>query len=326
MISNRVLSLTLPILLILPACTRGSGTSAADSAAVSDGKAFMTDGAASAAARPPLRPFRHPGLGGLALNASHDLQLTDDQRTSIEQIQGQLSSGDSGSRTTYQDFQAHVAAGIRAGKFDAAQMHADYAAYDTLKQGEQDREADALNALHSTLDADQRTALVAAVRTRQTAVDAQKVPELPDGGVSDRAKQTLTHMTQDLVLDPGQQKRVSDLLAKDERTTILAFPVHKEEQKRHVEAFLAEFEQADFDAKTLDHADAGASAPHEQMEKEVTFLSKLDAILKPDQREKLAAERTPGMQGPHHMMGPGGMGPGGPGGPGMMPMARPAHS
>jgi len=339
MISNRVFALTLPILLIHAACTRDGGTSAADSATASDGNGALTDGAASAAARVPLRPFRHAGLGGLALNAAHDLQLTDEQRTSIEQIQGQLSTGDPGSRTAYQDFQSHLAADIRSAKFDAAQLHADYAAFDATRRAEQDREADALNALHATLDANQRTALVAAVRTRQAAVDGQKLPELPDGGVSDRAKQTLTHMTQDLTLDPGQQKRVSDLLAKDERTTILAFPVHKEEQKKHVDAFVASFEEAQFDAKTLDGVDGGgASAPHEQMEKEVTFLSKLDAILKPDQREKLAAQRTPGPQGPHHMMGPGGMGPGGmpggpammgpggPGGPGMMSMPRPAHS
>ena len=135
-------------------------------------------------------------------------------------------------------------------------------------------------------------------------------------------------------LSPGAalgRSSASNSAVKDERLAASSFPARKEEQKKHADDFIAAFEQADYDAKTqTDSPDAGASA-HEQMEKEVHFLSQLVAILKPDQREKLAAERSPGAQGQHHMM-PGMGGPGGPpgmpgmrpGGPGMpMPMGAP---
>jgi Spy/CpxP family protein refolding chaperone len=335
MIQNRAFVLTIPLhvalasALALSGCTHGASNGASDAA--TDAKATAGDGGALAAARPPLRPFRHSGVAGLAFNAAHEAQLTDDQAKSIEEMQAKLSVADPAQRTAFTDYQTHLNAGTKTGKFDEAQLKADYIAIDAVRHGEEDRDVEALNALHALLTPEQRTVVVNNARAKQAQIDMQKAPPMPDGGVDDRVKATLGRMTTDLTLDASQQKRISDLLVKDERQAASSFPARKEEQKKHADDFIAAFEQADYDAKTqTDSPDAGASA-HEQMEKEVRFLSQLVAILKPDQREKLAAERSPGAQGQHHMM-PGMGGPGGPpgmpgmrpGGPGMpMPMGAP---
>jgi Spy/CpxP family protein refolding chaperone len=329
MIQTRAFVLTIPLhvalasALALSGCTRGTSNGASDAA--TDAKA-TGDGGALAVVRPPLRPFRHGGIAGLAFNAAHEAQLTDEQTTSIEELQAKLSTNDPAQRTAFTDYQTHLNAGTKTGKFDDAQLKADYAAIDAVRHGEEEREAEALNGLHALLTAEQRAVVVNNVRTKEAQIDAQKAPPMPDGGVDDRIKATLNRMTADLTLDTSQQKRVTDLLLKDERQAAGSFPARKEEQKKHADDFITAFEQADYDAKTqTDSPDGGASA-HEQMEKEVRFLSQLVAILKPDQREKLAAERSPAAQGQHHMMPPGMGGPGGPGGPpGMqgMPGMRP---
>jgi Spy/CpxP family protein refolding chaperone len=327
MIQNRAFVLTIPLhvalasVLAFSGCTHGASNGASDAA--TDAKATVGDGGALAAARPPLRPFRHGGIAGLAFNAAHDAQLTDDQAKSIEEIQTKLSTNDPSQRTVFTDYQTHLNAGTKAGKFDDAQLKADYAAIDAIRHGEEDREAEALNALHALLTPEQRTTVVNSVKAKEAQIDMQKPPPMPDGGVDDRIKATITRMTTDLTLDASQQKRVTDLLLKDERQAASSFPARKEEQKKHADDFAAAFEQADYDAKTqAESADAGGAPPHEQMEKEVHFLTQLVAILKPDQREKLAAERSPAAPGQHHMI-PGMGGPGGPGGGPGMPGMRP---
>jgi Spy/CpxP family protein refolding chaperone len=320
MLQNRAFALTFPLhvalasAMALSGCTHGASNGASDAA--TDAKATGDGGAL--AARPPLRPFRHGGMAGLAFNAAHDAQLTDDQAKSIEELQAKLSVSDPAQRTAFTDYQAHVNAGTKSGKFDEAQLKADYAAIDAVRRADEDREVEALNGLHALLTPEQRTIVVNNVRAKQAQIDMQKAPPMPDGGVDDRVKATLTRMTTDLTLDASQQKRVSDLLVKDERLAASSFPARKEEQKKHADDFIASFEQADYDAKAQMDGPDGGTSPHEQMEKEVRFLGQLLAILKPDQREKLAAERSPAAPGQHHMI-PGMGGPGGPGGPPGMP-------
>lgn len=336
MIQNRAFVLTIPLsaalvsVLALAGCTHGASSGSSDAA--TDAKAG--DGGAAAIVRPPLRPFRHGGIAGMAFNAAHEAQLTDDQQKALEEMQTKLAAPDPTQRTVFTDYQAHLNAGTKAGKFDEAQLKADYAAIDAVRRGEEERDAAALNELHALLTPEQRTVVVNAVKAKEAQFDLQKPPPMPDGGVDDRVRATLNRMTTDLGLDASQQKRVSDLLVKDERQAAGSFPARKEEQKKRVEDFVAAFEQADYDASKTENPDAGPS-PHEQMDKEVHFLTSLIAILKPDQREKLAAERAPAPPGGHHMMpgmgGPGGapgmpaMHPGGPGAPGApgMPMGAP---
>ena len=73
-----------------------------------------------------------------------------------EELQAKLSVSDPAQRTAFTDYQAHVNAGTKSGKFDEAQLKADYAAIDAVRRGEEDREVEALNGLHALLTPEQR--------------------------------------------------------------------------------------------------------------------------------------------------------------------------
>jgi Spy/CpxP family protein refolding chaperone len=108
--------------------------------------------------------------------------------------------------------------------------------------------------------------------------------------------------TKDLDLDDAQQKKVQAILdkAKDDKAT----PPDPEATKKKWDSLLSEFEKDTFDAKKLeaftDKAEGRMMGP---MNPKV--LAEILPILKPEQREKLAARME---KGPMHK-GPPGMAP-----------------
>jgi len=317
------LSVALPL---GPLGCKGGGASQATPASSSGSAAVAQASAApssSAAPRPDARPHPRdlPGPAGTLFRAAHDLELTDAQKATLDTLETQLTSGETPREDT-KELQTDVVAGIRAGKLDQAKLRTDFAAADKEMAAEQAKEANALSGLYAALDATERKAVVAAVRTKQAAREAQFAQHNidMDAGAADWAKRRLERMTTQLNLDAAQQKTVGALLAKGDSMSPAAMAAQREEGKKRMDRVLSAFDGDAFDPKKLDLGGLPGSTLHEGLEKDTTFLAQLVPILTPDQREKLASQREhTGLRRPGGMRGPEGRG-GGPGGGGAAPL------
>ncbi|HQP36930.1 MAG TPA: hypothetical protein PLI95_17220 [Polyangiaceae bacterium] len=267
--------------------------------------------------RGPHALRRHEGGGAMMLlRMAREIELREAQKVAVEDIQKSLRTDDAPPGGDFKAIHAVMVAGVRAGKIDNAKLDALRAEAEKAAEARRDKENGALQRLHAALDAAQRKALVAAVRAKQTerkergprpmrggppapsasgaapSASAPAAAPPPAGSAPamtpvEWQKRRLEKLTKDLGLDADQQKKVDALLAK-------AAPkppemnAAREEQKKRAEALLAAFEQDVFDAKKLEQPTPpakkdGAMSLHTQL------LNDLLPILKPEQREKLAA-------------------------------------
>lgn len=247
---------------------------------------------------------RRGGLPGMIAKAARDLpDLKDAQKATLSKIEDGL-GGASPSRTEMKALHDDLMAGIRAGKIDAAKMKAHYDAIDLAVKARQDKEAEAINGIYAALEPAQRKALAAALRTKfaeREAKMAERMKGMPDGGPPDWTKRRLEHLTKDLGLDDAQQKSVGALLAKTPSPA--AMDAARGEMKKKVDALLTAFEKDGFDAKKLDLQTIPGKKAHDGVAQHVDFVTGMLAVLKPEQREKLAASMDKPMGGPG---GPGG--------------------
>jgi Spy/CpxP family protein refolding chaperone len=303
---HRAFGLALPIAMTLAIGCSSTETpppapTATATAAVTAPVATAAPTATSAARDHAKKRWRGGrGIAGMLFHAADDLDLKDAQKATVEKLAEQLRAG--GPRTEMKDYHTALVAQVRAGKIDAAKLDPLHAAVEKAEQARKDKEAEALNGLYAALEPAQRKALVAAVRAKQ-AEHAGKMEKKAED--TDWAKHHLEHLTKQVDLDAAQQKRVEPLMAKDAHPAPDAM---RDEMKKHGDAVLAAFEADGFDAKKLEAAPpAGKKGPQAA---HVDFLTALLPILKPEQREKLAASMEKMPEGRHE----GGMGPGGGGG------------
>jgi Spy/CpxP family protein refolding chaperone len=249
---------------------------------------------------------RHAGAAGMLIRSSLDLAgLTDVQKDTIGKLGASLDSDDV--RNANKTFRTDLVAGVRAGKVDTTKTQPDEAAVDKAVAAAQQKQADAINGLHAALAGDLRKALTAAVRTKQAAHEEKMPPMASDAGAADWQKRRVDRMTREFALDDAQQKQVTALVAKGDAPTPATMQSWHDDMKKKMEALLTAFEQDTFDAKKLDLARApGKKAPHDALDKQVTFVTGMLGILRPEQRDKLAASlerpRTSGgpPAGPHN--------------------------
>lgn len=242
--------------------------------------------------------------------------LKDSQKATLDKVEDPLKKDDPmAAMPEFMGIHDDMIAGVKAGKIDMAKMTAHYAAIDKLTQGRRDKENEALNGLYAALDATQRKTLAAAVRAKQAALAADAKPAMPDAGAADWTKRRLDRMTKDLGLDDAQQRSAGALLAKQPGPA--AMDAMRTDSKKRLEALLVAFEKDGFDAKMLDLSMMAGKKPHDMIDQQVGFTNALLAILKADQRDKLAATMEKPRGG-----GMGGGGPGGMGGPGGKPEMR----
>lgn len=328
---RRTLGLLLPLTLV--ACHASNN----DTAPSPSSSASVASPAASAFAhgRDPRRGPRGNGIEGLLFGAAEQLPtLTDDQRQKMDTAQDALEDRDTAPRDAMKTFSADLAAQIRAGKIDAPKLAPDEAAMDAALNGMVEKQAKAVSDLHDTLDASQRTALATNLHTNIASMPDPPSPanDKDGGAAADRVSHQVDRMASDLGLDDTQKKQVTALLMKDEKAKA-ARPVP--DKKKDLDALLTAFQGDTFDAKaSLTQAMWAGRSPHEGMDDQIKLTAAILPILKPDQREKLAAaaERQPAMgrPGPGMLGGMHGRGMGRPpgfGGPGMPPqmMGGPGH-
>lgn len=272
-----------------------------------------------------------PGAVGMLVHSAKSLELKDEQKAKLEAAEKSLKGDDASSRNEMKSFHTNLAASVKAGKIDQAKIDADLAALEKALKDKSDKEAAALNDVYAALEPGQRTLVARTVRERTEAREKheterraklaerdkereQKADGGADGGGGrgDRnelsAQRRVEHLVRDLDLDAEQQKKVQ-ALAKDDPKAPTPDTARADAKKRG-EALLAAFEKDGFDAKKLEAPDTKRA--RQGAEQQVKLVSALLPILKPEQKEKLAARMEKQAQG-----GPGGWGgPGGPGGPG----------
>lgn len=255
----------------------------------------------------------HGGPSEMLFTAAKGLELKDEQKTKVEAARTAAHAGpDDATReamkTSAKDLHSDLVAGIKAGKIETAKLEPRYAAIEKAAQVTHEKEAEGLNALHAALDATQRKTAVADVRAKMAARENKW--ELrdgghgghggPDGGRGPGGKRSIDRLTRGLDLDGEQQKKVDGIAAKDDGKGGRPDPI---EMKKRVETLLLAFEKDTFDAKKVDAFDARKARG--MMDHESKVLVQLVPILKPEQREKLAAKLEKG-QSPHGRRGPGG--------------------
>ncbi len=259
------------------------------------GPAVTPDDAEAPPPPPPPLPAkkgpRRTGFVGMLFHAAGDLTLTGEQSSAIGEIEASLRTADDAAKGASRALQSDLAAGIRAGKIDAAKTRADYAALDAAAKQRTDRQAVALNALHAALDPAQRDDLSLAVRARQAA-HALRPPDELDEVEGDWTQRRLDRLTDDLGLDAAQRQKVGALLAKSGLPDSAEMKARKDAATAHADEILRAFSRDEaFDATKLDLRVGASEGPHELVEREARFLGQLIVVLKPEQREKLAASR-----------------------------------
>lgn len=249
----------------------------------------------------------HGGPGVMLFRAARGLDLKPEQKTKLDAIEKTAHEGASDAsrdamKSAAKGLHTELVAGIKAGAIDAKKLEPHYAAIEKLMTAAHAKEAEALNALHATLDPKQRKAAVATVRT-QHAEREKKMAQRDagaDGGRGGKgrgAKHSLARLTRGLDLDAAQQKKVDALAAKGEGAGARPDPA---EMKKRMEALLVAFEKDTFDAKKV--LGSPAKQLRGRMAQETKLLGQLLPILKPAQREKLAAEMEKGPS-PHGRRG-----------------------
>ncbi|MGO8993828.1 MAG: hypothetical protein ACLQVI_10905 [Polyangiaceae bacterium] len=275
--------------LVALACSKSNETQPTPGASAS-----AAESSTSPPAPPPSAPSataqkrgeRGPGHGGvdsILFRAARDLPLSDDLKAKVEALEGQLHDRDTNPRDAMKTFSRDLAAQVRTGKLDVAQLQPDEAGFDTAMKDMLDKQAKALAGLHDALDAGQRKALADAVHAKAAAREAEA--KARDAGATDWVARRLERMTSDLGLDDGQQKQVAALLAKQPSATAM-----RDDMKMQVEVVLTAFQGDTFDASKA--LQVMLKGPHEALDRQIAFTGKLLPLLHPDQREKLAASTT----------------------------------
>jgi Spy/CpxP family protein refolding chaperone len=211
--------------------------------------------------------------------AARKLTLTPEQLTKLDALESSLDEDGAAAQEEVKAARADLATGIKAGKVDAGKLEPRLQTLDKLASARAERAATALGGLHALLEPAQRQKLVTDFKAAKFPADGASEG---DGGAAIASKRRLGWMTRDLDLDADQKKKVDAIKLDHKSGEALR------EGPRQVEAMLPEFEKDGFDAKkqTL----TGVYGLRALVENEAYLATQLLPILKPEQREKLAAQ------------------------------------
>jgi Spy/CpxP family protein refolding chaperone len=235
----------------------------------------------------------------MMVRAAQGLDLKDAQQATVDKLEAELDVDD-GARAELEALHDELIAGVKAGKVDATKIDPRVASIQKTIQARLDKEAAAVNALYTALEPSQRKAVTTDLRAKQEEREARFAATTKDAGAAspDLAKRRLERLTKVLDLDPAQQTKVQAILA-----GMPAPPDLRAERNKQTEALLTAFEGETFDAKKLDAFKPGAAKARVGVDREAQFLSQLVPVLKPEQRDVLAARLDQGKQGGGPMRG-----------------------
>jgi hypothetical protein len=268
-----------------------------NSGATSSAPAATAQAVATPAAVPAANPHKfrhHAGLAASVFRAAHDLDLPAAAQESLNTLETNLKADDENVRAAMKAFRADLVSGVKAGKLDSAKLGEDNGVVDQAIGDHKAKEAEALNSLHGQLDAPQRAALLASVRSKQAEREAHMMDWMTakeaNGAPPDWTKKRLDKLTADLALDTSQQSQVAGILGKlNDPPNAAGLQARWAERKARVDALLTAFASDTFDAKQLDLSILPGKTAHEPMQHMVGFATQVLPVLHPDQRDKFAA-------------------------------------
>lgn len=302
-----------------PEANKGAASSSAPVTASASAPLAAASGSASAG---PAGKHHKKRMGGgvaqMLVNEASELQLDAAKKTKVDDLQKQMHA--EMPREEMKALHDEVVAEIKANKIDQTKIDAKQADVEKAMKAYKDKQNDALNQLHATLDEGQRKAVVAKVREDMKKRDErmakwkEKAKEHDDkdkaaGEGKDKGmkKGFSGHLAKELDLTEAQQKKVDAIAPKDDKGGMPDWDA----MKKREDALLDAFEKDGFDAKKLEQPEEGKKF-HGPMD--AKFLSQLLPILDQKQRDKLADD----MSKMGDMHGKPGMHPGMGHGPGMM--------
>jgi Spy/CpxP family protein refolding chaperone len=238
----------------------------------------------------------HGGPAHLLRAALDELTLTADQKQKVEGLLENMKQAGPGPSVESRALQASIQKSVQSGSFDDAALAKHYIALEGEARQNAEKMQNALNELHQTLTAEQRSELVQKLQARMKdgplGKDGKHEREAKGGrpgkerhgrrfgkgfGFEKRA-------LADLDLTDEQRQKLES--ARDANESELS---GKGEWKTRAEGMLTAFGSASFDAKKL--MDAGDMAKHARTfaEMRVKRARTLVEILTPEQRAKYAA-------------------------------------
>lgn len=241
---------------------------------------------------------REGHLFGAAL---HHLELTDEQRETIEGLRANLKKDREAGRTSHQARKAKLVAAVRAGNLDG--LTVDEAEISRKAKDRAVKIAIAMNELHTTLDPEQRKALVDVVRAkhehrakRGEERRAKKGDKAGRGG----KRFGLGRLLEGLELTDEQRAQVE--AAQASRPTPEERAEKRKARAEQMEKLLSAFAQDDFDATRLNMAERLAERMTKGNERHTSRLQTVLPILTDEQRTQLAdrMEKRFERMGPHH--------------------------
>lgn len=239
------------------------------------------------------RQHHHGGFVALIAMSIRDLNLTPDQKATVEKIRSDLVAKMEPARTAEQSLVGVLADGVAAGAVDRAKADAAIDQIVAQAQALHGNTLDAMNQLHAALTAAQRAALVGKL---QEHFEKWKEANGHEDQQGQHRSGYMVALVRDLSLSQTEAQQIKDsfrsLLQANApaagQTTNVQDHQHREVSD-HMQAFAAAFKADTFDAHSL----TSANAANGHMAKwgatrMARFFEAAAPVLTPDQRAKLA--------------------------------------
>ena len=241
------------------------------------------------------RPMMGPE--GLVMTSLHEVDLTNRQRATIETLMTELDPGKAGADKGPTKELTALAAAVRKGSVDASALAPSTADMATHQTDHRARVVSAIQKLHDTLTAEQRTQLVAAVEKRMADGPPGADGPHPDHAGKKGAMGPLGFMLHDVELTAEQRTQLDAALTK--ANLDMAPPADMkarfEEMKNKAEASLDAFAKERFSAADALPAD-GPGFGHGPMPKMAEMMAIVVPILTESQRSAVADRLEAGPQ------------------------------
>jgi Spy/CpxP family protein refolding chaperone len=219
--------------------------------------------------------------------ATDRLQMPASQRTAVTGFEDTLRENQNETTTAFGSMFRAIANQVRAGSIDPSRIEAEESAAISALQVHVSKEADALNGLHGELDAGQRATVVSMAQSRESGrTEAQPGTGAAAGMPSaESERRKLDAMTRMLSLDTTQQQQIFSIMQAQAPAANMA-----QERRQRMERVVDGFQAVSFDARTLLPTPAQLGDMVRQgIQRHLAFLNQVLLVLRPDQREKLAA-------------------------------------
>jgi Spy/CpxP family protein refolding chaperone len=253
------------------------GAALAGAAACNSSKVDPTE--AAAAPDKAAQPQHTGGQMGALLDAAATLNLRADQQATVDAARAHLQTATAPVREARAKLAAEIAQEVQAGQIDHAKIQplADQvaAAVDATKPAVQET----VQKLHDTLDASQRTALVASLRERSS-------QRAGHGEMRDHMQQ----VAEELGLTDAQRASIREQVKQTFAARADTAREERGQMKTRMETLATAFQGEVFDAKALDVGVNGAAGAKRLMGFHGAFLDAAVPVLTPAQREILATK------------------------------------